>query len=54
MLLMSHFDKTVTDIGDYYHQGSTDRHMNQESKDSENQRQLNVLKHLDDIQSPED
>ena len=32
MLLMSHFDKTVMYIAYYYHQGSTNGHMNQESK----------------------
>ena len=32
MLLMSHFNKTVMNTGFYYHQGSTNRHMDQESK----------------------
>ena len=32
MELMSHFDKTVMIIGNYYHQGSTNRHLDQESK----------------------
>ena len=37
MLLMSHLNKT----DHYYHQGSTNRHMDQESKYCENYRQLN-------------
>ena len=32
MLLMSHFDKTVISIRYFYHQGSPNRHMYQESK----------------------
>ena len=32
MLLMSHFDKTVMNVGYYYHQGSTNRYMDQESE----------------------
>ena len=32
MLQMSHFNKTVMNIGYHYHQGSTNRHMDQESK----------------------
>ena len=43
MLSMSHFDKTVMNIGYYHHQGSTNRHMDQESKYCGNKRQLNVV-----------
>ena len=32
MLLISHLNKTVMNIGYYYQQGSTNRHMDQESK----------------------
>ena len=32
MLLINHFNKTVMNIAYYYSQGSTNRHMNQESK----------------------
>ena len=40
MLLMSRFDKTVMNIGYYYHQGSTNRHVDQESKYYGNKRQI--------------
>ena len=43
MVLISHFNKTVMYISYYYNQGSTNGHMNQESKYCENQRQLNVM-----------
>ena len=42
MLLMSYFDKLVTNIGYYYHQGPTDRHVDEESKYCGNERQLNA------------
>ena len=32
MPVMSHFDKTVMNVGYYYHEGFTNRHMDQESK----------------------
>ena len=36
MLLMCHFDKTVMNIGYYYKQGSTNRHIDQQPKYCEN------------------
>ena len=44
MLLIRHLYKTVMNIGYYYHQGSTNRHMDQQSKYCGNQRQLNVIR----------
>ena len=44
MLLMSHFDKSVMNMGYYYYQESTDRHMDQESKYCGNERQLIVIR----------
>ena len=32
MPLMSHFDKTVMNIGYYYHQGYINRHLDEESE----------------------
>ena len=37
MLLISHFDKTVMNTGYYFHQGSTNRPIDQESKYCENE-----------------
>ena len=43
MLLMSHVDKTVMSISYYYHQVSTNRHIDQESKYHGNLRHMKEL-----------